>query len=66
MSNEISYKYEAYFAGLARDCEDTLEENVRAILDICEQISAENCKILIAENDSQDETRKILKNLRIK
>lgn len=61
MSNEIADKYEAYFAGLARDCEDTLEENIRAILDICEQISAENCKILIAENDSQDETRKILK-----
>ncbi|WP_186279043.1 hypothetical protein [Halorubrum ezzemoulense] len=55
--------YKIYFAGLARDCEDTLEENIRTILDVCRQMPTQNCKVLIAENDSQDKTREILTKL---
>jgi hypothetical protein len=49
-----------YFAGLARDCADTLENNLLRILECCDHQVVNDYEIWVAENDSEDATRDIL------
>lgn len=55
--------FDIYFAGLARNCEESLSANLDSILDICCRFSeSDSCQIWVAENDSDDGTRELLKS----
>jgi hypothetical protein len=54
-------EFDLYFAGLARDCANTLPDNIEKLLDICRHDAVNHCSIQIAENDSDDDTRAVVK-----
>lgn len=51
------------FAGLARDCADTVEKNISSILSFVEDPRVGSLEVLIAENDSRDDTQLRLQKL---
>lgn len=50
-----------HFCGLARDCEDTISRNLDSIIRIGEDERIDEYRIWVAENDSDDRTKDILK-----
>ena len=52
-----------YFAGLARDCEATVERNIEHLVYCCERLKPCSFKIFVCENDSRDHTRSVLEKL---
>ncbi len=52
-----------HFAGLARDCAATIQMNISSLIGIAEQPGVESASLIIAENNSSDQTREILLRL---
>ena len=53
-----------YIAALVKNSQDTLEKNIDFILDYNEKYrNKDRIKLLILENDSIDDTKKILDNI---
>jgi hypothetical protein len=50
-----------HFCGLARDCEDTISSNLDSIIRIGDDERIDEYKLWVAENDSEDRTKDILK-----
>ncbi|WP_152436451.1 glycosyltransferase family protein [Halosimplex carlsbadense] len=64
MTSNAGKSYQLYFAGLARDCEENLEENIKNILKIGRSEEVEDYNIVVAENDSKDNTKDILSEIK--
>ena len=52
-----------FFAGCARDCDGVLASNIASLLAICDSPWCLEGRIYIAENNSKDNTRKVIERL---
>lgn len=59
----LAFKINLIFAGLARDCERSIVNNVTSILSLLGKPGVGCVELLVAENDSKDKTRMILSDL---
>lgn len=56
----LSFGAHLVFAGLARDCGNTVEENVSLLLSLAKDPRVNTLELLILENDSRDDTKQKL------